>query len=159
MLVKHNLLEGFATLFVGVYDVVARTLTYVNAGQEPGLLLRRPTNQMEELEATGPVLGALAEAGFSQAVTQLAPGDVFALFTDGLTEAGANRKDLLEVSGVSDILREAVEGASEASDQQSSRDIADRVMAGVIAAVTPAGIRDDVCLLVAKVTQAQNQPE
>ncbi len=154
MVVNHKLLDGFATLFVGVYDVAERTLTYVNAGQEPGLLLRPATNQVEEIGPTGPVLGAFAEASFHQAVAQFGAGDVFALFTDGLTEAGANRKDLLEVAGVSDILRKAVKGSAEASDQQTPHDIADRLMAGVIAAVTPAGIRDDVCLLVAKVTQA-----
>jgi serine phosphatase RsbU (regulator of sigma subunit) len=143
MLTEHDLLTGFATLFVGAYDVNQRTLTYVNAGQEPGLILRKATSEVEQLHATGAVLGGFGEAAFVQQVTPLASGDVLALFTDGLTEAGPSRKDLLEVHGVTSIFRDSTRDASSAGQIKA------RMMQGVEAVATPAGIRDDVCLLIA----------
>jgi sigma-B regulation protein RsbU (phosphoserine phosphatase) len=146
MLEEHGLLPGFATLFVGAYDVNARTLTYVNAGQEPGLLLRAADGTIEELGPTGPVLGGFGGAEFSEAAVSLTPGDVLALFTDGLTEAGASRNSLLGVPVVAEIFVASVQ-----ERDGSAQEITARLMAGVEEVTTPAGIRDDVCLLVARV--------
>lgn len=142
MLAEHNLLEGFSTLFVGAYDVNQRSLTYVNAGQEPGLLLRKATGQVEEMPPTGPVLGGFGEAEFSESVVTLASGDVIALFTDGLTEAGPSRKELLGVPGVVAVFQKSAAQTSEVEG------IIAGMIAGVESLATPAGIRDDVCLLV-----------
>lgn len=148
MLSEHDLLTGFATLFVGAYDVNQRTLTYANAGQEPGLVLHRESGRMEELPPTGPVLGGFGAAVFTQEVVTLAPGDVLALFTDGLTEAGPSRKDLLQLRGIAAIFRDS----SIAEDNETSAgQIKARMMDRVEAVATPAGIRDDVCLLIARV--------
>ena len=147
MLAGHNLLNGFATLFAGAYDPARRTLAYVNAGQEPGLIRRAPGGAPgEELGPTGPVLGGFPGAAYEERAVALGPGDVLALFTDGLTEAGASRKDLLELSGVAEILDESADDAGIADD--APRVIATRVMRRVEEAATPAGMRDDVCLLV-----------
>jgi PAS domain S-box-containing protein len=143
MLVEHNLLEGFATLFVGAYDVNQRTLTYASCGQEPGLILRNATGIVEEMGPTGTVLGGFVGATFEERVVPLASGDVIALFTDGLTEAGKSRKDLLGVPGVTSVFCESTNSAS------SAEDIIERLIAGVEERVTPGGIRDDVCLLIA----------
>lgn len=143
MLAKHDLLSGFATLFVGAYDVDQRTLTYASCGQEPGLILRQATGQVEELRPTGPVLGGFPGAAFEQSTVSLASGDVIALFTDGLTEAGPTRKDLLLVPGVASVFRDSTRGATSAGQIKA------RMMEGVEAFATATGIRDDVCLLVA----------
>jgi PAS domain S-box-containing protein len=143
MLTEHDLLTGFATLFVGTYDVNQRTLTYASCGQEPGLILRKAADQVEELPPTGPVLGGFPGATFTAQVVPLARGDVLALFTDGLTEAGPSRKDLLGVPGITSIFRYSTQNAS------SAEQIKARMMDGVEALATPTGIRDDVCLLIA----------
>jgi PAS domain S-box-containing protein len=152
MLVEHHLLEGFATLFVGAYDVNQRTLTYVNAGQEPGLILRRETAAVEELHPTGTVLGGFNGAAFEERSVALSPGDVLALFTDGLTEAGTSRKDLLGMPGMISVLRDStVSAVSTAPAAEDAAEIVARMIAGVEARVTPVGIRDDACLLVGRV--------
>jgi serine phosphatase RsbU (regulator of sigma subunit) len=143
MLVEHDLLTGFATLFVGAYAVNERTLTYASCGQEPGLILRKATGQVEELPATGAVLGGFPGATFQERVVALARGDVLALFTDGLTEAGPSRKDLLGVPGILAVFRDSTR------DTSSAEQIKVRMIEGVEALATPEGIRDDVCLLVA----------
>lgn len=150
MLIEHELLNGFATLFVGAYDVNQRTLTYVNAGQESGLIRRESGNIIEEMEPTGPILGGFPGAIFQQRTVSLSSGDVIALFTDGLTEAGCNRKDLLGVSGVARIFRESVSSDSRhLGSVVNPQEITSRIMQSIEIEATPAGIRDDVCLLVA----------
>jgi sigma-B regulation protein RsbU (phosphoserine phosphatase) len=42
---------------------------------------------IERLEVTGPLLGAVPSAPYSERVVTLAPGDVVMLYTDGVTEA------------------------------------------------------------------------
>jgi len=117
---------------------------YVNVGQEPALLRRRATGEIVALNPTGPVLGVDASSAFKEVRVKLFSGDVVALFTDGLTEAGVDRRNLLEIEGVTEIFRASTEEADTAPI-----DIINQMIGRVTAAVTPAGIRDDVCLLVA----------
>ena len=144
ILVEHNLLTGFATLFVGLYDQNQHTLNYVNCGQEPGLLWQAETGEIRELRPTGPVLGGFDGGCFEQATESLLLGDVLALFTDGLTEVGATRKDLLEVEGVSRLLSQCAPNGNRRKDPQV---MVDCLIAGVDA-FGQGGARDDIALLV-----------
>ena len=149
-LVQHNLITGFATLFVGVYDHAQRTLTYVNCGQEPGLVWRAATGEVESLDSTGPVLGAFETGvGFLEETVAFAPGDAFAVFTDGLSDAGPNRRNLLGIPGVSTLLAESATAAAELDQQEQERaqSMLDRLITGV-EAYGRGGVRDDIALLV-----------
>jgi serine phosphatase RsbU (regulator of sigma subunit) len=148
LLVEHDLLSGFATAFLGVFDHAERTLTYVNCGQEPGLLWRAATGEMEELRPTGPVLGGFNGGSYTQAIVSLQPGDVLALFTDGLTEVGPSRKDLLEIEGVSRLLGECAADHDHGNDPQA---VVDCLVAGVDV-FGQGGVGDDIALLVGVVT-------
>ena len=139
-LVDNNLLTGFATLFVGRYDAASRVLSYVNCGQDAGLLLRSATGLTETLPPTGPVLGAFAGAEYAEETKNLAPGDVLALFTDGLTEAGPSRRDLLTGDGVAALLERSPR-------PESAQALVSMLIAGVDAHAE-GGVRDDQCLLV-----------
>jgi serine phosphatase RsbU (regulator of sigma subunit) len=129
---------------VGIYDHAQRTLTYVNGGQEPGLVRRASTGQVEHLGPTGPVLGGFAADDFAQKTVVLADGDVLALFTDGLTEVGPSRRNLLEVEGVSDILLSCCDARAQ---DWGSQDVLARLIAEVDA-FARGGARDDIALLV-----------
>ena len=61
-------------------------LRYCNAGQEPPVVVRAG-GVLESLDVGGPVLGLLGIAVYEQGETQLTPGDVVVLFSDGVTEA------------------------------------------------------------------------
>jgi len=152
-LVEHDLLTGFATLFVGLYDHSQHTLTYVNCGQEPGLIWQESTGEVIQLPPTGPVLGGFtASGGFEQNTVLLATGDVLALFTDGLTDVGPSRKELLGVGNVSELLHECCTAPREAFSPQV-------VMERLIMAVDSfgrGGMRDDIALLVGLVADATN---
>lgn len=76
----------FATLFVGILDPQSGLLVYINAGHESPVILN--SNGIKKmLDPTGPAAGLFPGAVFSVAETELASGDAFVAFTDGVTEA------------------------------------------------------------------------
>jgi sigma-B regulation protein RsbU (phosphoserine phosphatase) len=75
----------YATFFFLVYDPVLCTLTYVNAGHNPPLLLR--DNQVTKLECGGPVLGLLQDSTYEQETLPFQVCDTLTAYTDGITEA------------------------------------------------------------------------
>lgn len=77
--------EDFATLF---YCVLERggTLTYVNAGHNPPLVLRAD-GRIERLTDGGTVLGMFPERRYPHGRTRLHHGDYLIAYTDGLTES------------------------------------------------------------------------
>ena len=147
-IVAHELLSGFVTLFVGIYDASASTLAYVSCGQEPALL-RRAQGTVDELPPTGPVMGMDIDALYTHAALTLEAGDVLAIYTDGLSEAGRGQGDLLGVEGIAALLTAAPRGPAKA--QVTS------VMQGVTAHAQ-GSLHDDACLLVAVAQDGRHAP-
>jgi serine phosphatase RsbU (regulator of sigma subunit)/catechol 2,3-dioxygenase-like lactoylglutathione lyase family enzyme len=83
----ENTTDGaFATLFFAEYDDTTRTLRYANCGHLPALLLRGD-NTVARLEATATVLGIFKKWDCDVGECRLAPGDLLAFYTDGITES------------------------------------------------------------------------
>ncbi len=78
--------SSYASLFFADYDDKARCLRYVNCGHLSGFLLRSD-NRLTQLASTGTLLGLFKEWDCSLRECELFPGDVLALYTDGVTEA------------------------------------------------------------------------
>jgi sigma-B regulation protein RsbU (phosphoserine phosphatase) len=76
----------YVTLFYGELDPATRRLVYVNAGHVPPFVVRSNGSE-ERLRSGGPVLGLLDEVTLDAGELSLAPGDVLAAVTDGVTEA------------------------------------------------------------------------
>ena len=148
LLVEQGLLTGFATLFVGAFDSGAGTLSYVNCGQEPALL-RHTTGTVEQLAPTGPVLGSFEGAAFEERRVAVGAGDILALFTDGLTEVGRSRREMLGAEGVASLLAVATVSSPAADTEAAAERLALDLIAGVDAAAQDGVMRDDMCLLVA----------
>lgn len=86
-----NKSHRYATCFYGELDPVTRRLVYVNAGHlAPGLVRGDETL---ELKVGGSVLGLLPGATFEQGEVTLRPGDILALYSDGVSEAQAPSED------------------------------------------------------------------
>ena len=96
----------FVTLFYGLLDSKARTISYVNAGHNPPILYRRSDGTFTELEATGMAMGAMNDAEYTEEVTKLMPGDLLVLYTDGITEAENVR---LEMFGTDRLMNAILE--------------------------------------------------
>ena len=76
----------FVTAFIGVVE--DGWLRYVNAGHNPGLLVKpgaRP-DEVVWLHSTGTVLGLIPRARFREERVPFSPGSLLLLYTDGLTE-------------------------------------------------------------------------
>jgi len=106
----HGRTNMFATVFMAVLDPSYGSLTYLNAGHEPALVVA-PDGSVQELRPTGPALGMMPDVPFTSADLTLEPGHTLFAFTDGLVEA---RSPSGEVFG-SDRLRSVVRGTAGAT--------------------------------------------
>jgi len=79
--------DMFLTVFYGELDTNNGRLLYANAGHNPPLLWHAASREFERLTPTCPLLGVLEEVNVRVETTQLDPGDVLILYTDGITEA------------------------------------------------------------------------
>jgi sigma-B regulation protein RsbU (phosphoserine phosphatase) len=79
--------DSYATLFYACVDSLRRELCYVNAGHEPALLLRKRQSRAITLQSTGAILGLTHRSSYGQRTIPLEPGDVLAVFSEGLAEA------------------------------------------------------------------------
>jgi serine phosphatase RsbU (regulator of sigma subunit)/pSer/pThr/pTyr-binding forkhead associated (FHA) protein len=93
---EAGLLDRFVTLAAGQLDGAAHRVTFVNAGHIPPLIYRRAMGKIEEAmgrDQAGFPLGVAEGIPYEAATVALHPGDVVALFTDGVTEA-KNKQDV-----------------------------------------------------------------
>jgi PAS domain S-box-containing protein len=148
LLIEQHLLTGFATLFVAVYDDETGTLAYANCGQEPALV-RRAAGAVEPLSATGPVLGVSVNATFKEGTVTLGTGDALVVFTDGLTDCGMSRQEMLGIDGVAALLAPSYTLEETQSAESLGQAVALRLIEGAGMA-SPDGLpQDDICILVA----------
>jgi len=78
--------SAYASLFFAEYDDDTRRLRYANCGHLSGLVLRAD-GECCSLDSTGTLLGLFPDWECKFAEFELAPGDLLALYTDGITEA------------------------------------------------------------------------
>jgi phosphoserine phosphatase RsbU/P len=78
--------ERYATLFFGCYDDAERVLRYANCGHYPPLLARA-AGGVTRLDSTATVLGLFDQVEVEVGQVELAPGDLLAIFSDGVIEA------------------------------------------------------------------------
>jgi phosphoserine phosphatase RsbU/P len=87
----------FVTLFYGVLDGKAHTLTYANAGHPPLLMIRSGCARCTEQEVTGVALGAMDGMDYEERQVEFHPGDVALLYTDGVTEATNRQGEMYSI--------------------------------------------------------------
>lgn len=84
---KHN--NMYFTIWYGVYDRKASTLTYSSGGHPPAVLVSYDSKGMEEigfLKTDGLVIGGLQGVDFSQDSCKIRTGDRLYVFSDGVYE-------------------------------------------------------------------------
>jgi len=95
----------YATGILGRLDLRSRTLTYVNAGHPPGVVVGAAGCRVAA--STGPPLGLLPGARFTEESIVLLAGDLGAFVTDGVTDA----LDTSRWGGVPAFLEAVLRGA------------------------------------------------
>jgi sigma-B regulation protein RsbU (phosphoserine phosphatase) len=101
---KSTAAEHYATLFVGVYEDTTRRLTYVNCGHTPPLLLRAD-GSVDRLESTATVVGLFETWECVACEVQLAPADLLAISSDGVTEAMLGEEEFGESRFLDELRR------------------------------------------------------
>jgi sigma-B regulation protein RsbU (phosphoserine phosphatase) len=83
---RHAPGNRFITLFCGVSTPLTGELRYVSAGHPPPLVLRAGGGT-ERLADGGIALGMFAQSTYLTGRTLLGPGELVAVYSDGITEA------------------------------------------------------------------------
>jgi len=86
VLARHTDGRRFITAFLILLDPQTGVLTFTNAGHNPALLIH-PGGSFETLESQGLPLALLPGQPYGEATLQMEPGDLLAVYTDGITEA------------------------------------------------------------------------
>ena len=84
-IVESSASNCFITLILAEVDPRDRSVRYVNAGHNPGLLVRR-SGEVTPLGASGLPLGLLPNATYRVDEVGMEPGDLICLYSDGITE-------------------------------------------------------------------------
>ncbi len=98
--------EKFITLFICIFDSKNKTLEYLNAGHQPGIL--KNNKKFKLLNQGCTVLGMFDELPkVTSEIIQLGPHSTLLCFTDGLSELEDANSLQLEVEGLQDIMNSA----------------------------------------------------
>ena len=104
-LVESNDEGMFVTVFAGVLDVESGEFVYVNAGHNPPLVHKNGTVGFLPM-AKSPMLGVMGGMNFPVERLTLASGDMLFLYTDGVTEAMNEKKELFGEKRLQETLAE-----------------------------------------------------
>ena len=97
--------ERFLTLcYCELFDGEEGLMLYSNAGHSKPVHYHAATGECSELAVTGPVIGLIPDAHFSVTNTNIMPGDVLLMYTDGISEAN-NGEEEYEERRIIDTLR------------------------------------------------------
>ena len=135
-------IDRFIRMLFGVLDPERATFHYVNAGHVPPVVYRARTGEVEWLGEGGIAMGVEHDAEYKVGHTELEPGDMLVLYTDGVTEAPRNARpfgqsrfvDLVQLYGVG-----------------TPGELVQAIRRGVDAWVGEGDLRDDLALLVCQV--------
>jgi sigma-B regulation protein RsbU (phosphoserine phosphatase) len=131
----------FVTAFYGILDATNRTLSYTNAGHSPALLMK--ANGTERFEERGGVpLGMFRDSRYYEYFETIEPGDVFVLYTDGVTEAMNSTNE--------EYGRDRLIAAVRECRNQPARDMVDFIHRELTVWTEGQGASDDVTFFIIK---------
>lgn len=95
--------EQFVTLFLAELDGETGKLRYVNAGHEPPRVIRA-SGAIDSLEPTGLPIAMIEDFMLECGEAELLPGDLMAVFSDGIPEATTDGEKFLGMEPVREVL-------------------------------------------------------
>mgnify|MGYP001058361249 CR=1 FL=1 len=107
-LLGFSRVETFATLFVGIVDLAASSLTYCSAGHPPAILVSAQSGEAELLDVQSGVVGAFHDMEYKNGTVRLHEGDILLLYTDGTTEARSPEGAFFGETGLRDMIMNEV---------------------------------------------------
>src|SRR5438105_8805159 len=131
----------FVTAFYGILDATNRTIAYSNAGHNPPLLMDKDGTIRFE-ERGGVPLGMFRDTRYYEYFETIEPGEVFVLYTDGVTEAMNSSDEEYE--------RDRLVAAVRESRHCPAREMIDFIHRELTAWTEGRGAHDDVTFFIIK---------
>jgi len=135
--------EKYLSCFLGLVDTRRGGIHYINAGHVPPILIRANGKAVQDLEEGGTVVGLFPNADYTRGATELKPGDVLMLCTDGILEA-CNKKE-------EEFGRERLVECIQRNQKKTAQGIVDAVLADVDTFSAGSKYTDDKVLMIMKV--------
>ena len=143
-LVCHRAETGqFATFFLAAVSERDMTLRFTNAGHNFPVLFRA-RGERRTLESGGLVIGVKQNVTYDEECLTLAPGDRLVLYTDGVTEAEREDREMFG----EERLMALVESLPL---ELPARELVERILAGLREFLGPAEAGDDVTVMALRV--------
>jgi sigma-B regulation protein RsbU (phosphoserine phosphatase) len=132
----------FITFFWGILDAQTLQFRYTNAGHNPPYLLRKD-GTVEKLEEGGIILGIFkTTTPYAESSVTLLPGDVLAMYTDGVSEAMNQNNEQFTEERLEAILKKSTHHSAKEIIRQIQKELESHTQA------TPQS--DDITMLVLK---------
>ena len=131
----------FVTLFYAELDPVTGALSFLNAGHNPPLIVHS-AGTVEQLASGGLPLGIKPDAEYREGRTQLQPGDVLVIYSDGVTEAVSPTGEEFGATRLYEVVARNVNA--------SAAGIRDRIESSLTKFAQGTSAADDITLVIVK---------
>ena len=132
----------FVTVFYAIYDIRTGLLTYCNGGHNPPYLLHANGTTEELPVSDNLIVGALKGIQFKENALQLEHGDTLVMYTDGVTEAMRQPREVFGTKRFCDTLSSL--------NGKRSQEVVETVKASLSDFVGDSEQSDDITMLVLK---------
>ena len=146
--INHGELVMFATLFFGILDPTTGSLSYINAGHDPLLVITPSGGVKAQLRPTGPAIGIDPRVQFGFEQIYLERGDILLGYTDGVSEAINSEGSFYTVEKLLSLLQKGATSAAE---------LTDRIVRAIESHTGEAEQHDDITLLAIRRTQSKGK--
>lgn len=131
----------FVTLFYAELDPESGTLSFLNAGHNPPLIVHS-AGTVEQLASGGLPLGIKPDAEYREGRTQLLKGDVLVIYSDGVTEAVSPTGEEFGATRLYEVVSRNIEA--------SAAGIRDRIESSLTKFAQGTSAADDITLVIVK---------
>jgi phosphoserine phosphatase RsbU/P len=131
----------FVTLFYAELDPESGSLSFLNAGHNPPLIVHS-AGTVEQLASGGLPLGIKPDAEYREGRTQLQPGDVLVIYSDGVTEAVSPTGEEFGPTRLYEVVSRNIEA--------SAAGIRDRIESSLTKFAQGTSAADDITLVIVK---------
>ena len=131
----------YATAFLAQFDPLTGKCQWVNCGHNDGIVLRK-SGQVEMMPCSGLALGLFRGMTYEEQAFQLDPGDLLAIYSDGVPEANNTSEEEFSTERFIDVLK--------THRERPSNEIVETVIREIDGFVGSAPQFDDITLMVIK---------
>ena len=142
LIMKDSQANRFVSAFYAALDTTTGRMVYANGGHNWPLCWQAATGEFRQLVARGTVLGAFDEINIAEYELDVAPGDMFIFYTDGVTEAMNARGQLFG--------EDRLQAAASAGPDRGALQTVGKIVKAVADFIGPTPQSDDITLLVFK---------